>query len=145
MPRIEPEWAVVGEAEDIVKQLVSMYPEKYGHIDPSRVGVAAITNKPRPETADWYAKIKGVTQPEAMYCSKSYIILFHMNTWEEFNATQRQHLVNSQLARIPDPPEGEILKKDLQDVKSLVKAFGVDYLFAPGLPSLLDPAAKQAF
>lgn len=143
MPQVEPEWAIVQEAEDIARRLIDKYPEKLGHIGVDEIGVAAIVNKPRPDTADWFAKTKGIKHPEALYCPKKYIIFFHMDTWDQFDPVTKQYMILAELMRIPDPPDGSVLKKDIQDVKALVKTFGVDYLENANKPNLLEE--KQVF
>jgi hypothetical protein len=42
---------------------------------------------------------------------------------------------------LDDGSDGSVLKEDLQDMRVLVKAFGVDYMENPNLPDL--SAGKQ--
>lgn len=143
MPKIEPEWEEFEEAEELVAKLIDTYPEKLGHVMPSDVGVAVITNKDRPDSADWFFKISGVTMPDAIFCTKKYVIQTYQNTWEEFGPCQRQWALMGELLRIPDPPDGTLIKKDLHEMKALVRVGGVDYLNSPSLADLLTD--KQDF
>lgn len=143
MAQIKPEWIINGEAETLVRTLCDLYPEKLGHIDSNKIGCAAIANKEQPETKTGDATLVGVSEPTSLYCTKSYIIWFYMNIWEEYTPAQRSFMLMKQLLRIPEDYDGSILKEDLKDVKCLVKTWGVDYMDNPGIPDL--STAKQVF
>lgn len=143
MPKIKPEWVISKDAEALVKKLCELYPEKFGHIEPSTIGCAAVINKDKGETQD-DSKIRGLREPESIFSAKIYIISFFMNCWEDYTPAQRAAMIMKNLLRIPDledGPDGSVAKLDLQDSKCLVKAFGVDYMDSTGLPDLSQ--AKQ--
>lgn len=143
MPDVKPEWEINKEAQDFVEKLCETYPEHLGHVEPSAIGCAAITNKPRPKTADWDAKIIGVGEPASLFCSKQYIIYWHRETWEAYDRPRRIMMLLRMLLRTSEEFDGKLLKEDLKDLKRLVKRFGVDYMNEPNLPDLLE--AKQVF
>lgn len=138
MAQIKPEWQIVKEAEDIVARLAELYPEKFGHIDPSIIGCAMITNKDRPDSADWDFKIKGVKEPESLYSTKQYVIWFHQNIWDAFSRKQRVLTMIKALKSIPEEPDGSLLKEDLKDWRDLVSRYGVDYMNDPNIPDFTE-------
>lgn len=140
MAQIKPEWAVSKEADAVVSKLCQMYPERLGHVDPTTIGCAVITNKEKTEGQD-DCKLKGMRLPEAIFCAKIYVLSFCQTTWETYSQAQRAAMLMRQLLRIPDTedgPDGSVLKEDLKDIKCMVKAFGVDYMANPALPDLCD-------
>lgn len=141
--KLIPEWEILDEGQSLIKTLCDMYPEKLGHIDPDKVGVAAITNKDKSETQEWDARMVGVTTPASLFSSKSYILYMNKNTWEGYTPAQRSVMIMRHLIRIADPMDGSIIKEDLKDIKCLVRAWGVDYMENPALPDI--STTKQTF
>jgi hypothetical protein len=138
MPKIKPEWAVHAEAHAIVTSLCSMYPNHLGHVDPKTIGCVAIVNKDKKEGQE-DSKIRGIRQPDSLFCTVQYVVVFYQSTWENYNPAQRAMMLFKNLIRIPeneDGPDGSLLKHDLQDFKILVQAFGVDYMDNPELPDI---------
>lgn len=136
MSQVEPEWAIVKEAEEMVEKLCNMYPDKVGHVDPKLIGCAAITNKERPEAQDYDSKISGIKKPEALFTSKVYVVAFYQNVWDGYTQPQRSAMIMRNLLRIPEGMDGSLIKEDLKDLKCLVSAWGVDYINNPKLPDL---------
>jgi len=136
MANIKTEWEVVKEAEAIVTRLCELYPEKLGHVSADTIGCAQITNKDKPDSQSYIAKIVGVKMPISLYCQKIYVIMFHKNVWDVQTKAQKSAIIMGRLLRIPDEPDGAVTPEDLKDSRSLVKAFGVDYLDNPKLPDL---------
>ena len=143
MPQSEPVWELMKDAEEMVAQLCDKYPEKFGHIDQSSIGCAAITGKDKPPTQIWDAKIGGIREPEALWSKKKYCIQFYKSTWELYDKRLRAAMLFKLLVRIPDDCDGKVLPEDLKDCYCLVKAFGPDYMKSPNMPDLLDQ--KQIF
>jgi len=141
--KVVPEWEILDAGQDLIKALCNIYPEKIGHIDPSKVGVAVITNKDRGETQEWDGRMVGITAPASLFSSKLYIIYMNKNTWDTYNPAQRSMMIMRHLLRIPDPSDGSIIKEDLKDLKCLVKMWGVDYMENPSLPDI--STTKQTF
>ena len=75
MPKIRSEWEVSKDAEALVLKLCELYPEKFGHIDPSTIGCASVTNKDKTETQD-DSKIKGMREHESIFSAKMYVLWF---------------------------------------------------------------------
>lgn len=137
MPKEKPEWEIMHDAEKMIAQLVQRYPDKLPQIDPTTIGVAAIVNKEPPESQDWVSKIEGIKAPAALYCSKQYIIHFYKSKWDAMDEAQRAWMLLAKLCRIDDEKDGGVLQEDLKDVKRIVKAVGVDYLYSTSLPNPL--------
>lgn len=138
MPQAEPIWEMHREADDMVKALIQMYPEKLGHIvDPDIIGCAAIGGKDKPESQTWDAQIEGIKEPPALWSKKIYCIKFYKSTWDQYSPAQREHMLLRLLVRIPDETNGKVLAYDLQDCYFLVKEYGPDYMKDPLLPDLL--------
>lgn len=140
MPQIKPEWAISGEAQDIVSKLCQLYPERFGHIMSDSIGCIGMMNKDKGENKK-DSKIKGIKMPESLFCSKIYIIEFFQNSWEEYTPAQRAAMLIKNLDRIPDTedgPDGSVLPEDLKDNRTLVKGWGVDYMDNPQLPDLSE-------
>lgn len=131
MPGEKKQYEICKEAQQIIERLCSLYPNKFGHIDPSTVGCVMITNKEKSETQD-DCKIRGVKEPDSIFCSKRYIIEFYKtNVWDLYDAGQRSGMLYKQLERIPDKdegPDGSVEKLSLQDSRTLVANYGVDYM-----------------
>ncbi len=144
MPQAEPVWELHREAEDMVKALISMYPEDLGHItDHEIIGCAAIAGKDKPEGQQWDAQIEGIKEPPALWSKKVYCIKFYKSTWDQYSAPQRQWMLFKQVSRIPEECNGKVLPFDLQDSYKIVKEFGPDYMKDPNLPDILT--AKHKF
>lgn len=141
--RIQPEWEILNDGETLSKNLCDVYPEKLGHIDPTKVGVAVITNKDRGDTQEWDSKMVGITPPASLFSTKQYVIYTNKNTWDSYTPAQRSVMIMRHLLRIPDPADGSIAKEDLKDLKCLVRAWGVDYMESPQLPDI--SVMKQTF
>lgn len=137
MPQGQPVWELMKDAEQMVRDLVAMYPEKFGHVDADMVGCAAVTGKDKPPTQEWQAKISGLREPEALWSKKIYCIQFYKTTWESLGVEHRQHMIFKQLERIGDDCDGKVLPEDLKDSYCLVKAYGPDYMRQTTLPNLL--------
>ena len=138
MPKDKPEWAFVPEADEMVAKLVAKYPEKFGHIDPARVGCCMICGKEPPEAQDWDCQIGGVREPFVLFSTKTYLLWFFKCTWERYNKRQRCAMLFRQMVRISEEFDGKLLKEDLHDCRCLVKAFGVSYMDNPNLPDLVE-------
>lgn len=136
MAQEEPKWEVCKEAEQTVMKLHEMYPDKLGHFDPKVIGCCMIANKEPPKSQTWDSKIKGIKEPEALYCSKQYVIMFFKKTWDMYTPAQRSAMLMRDLLRIGDDADGQILPESLKDNKELTVAFGVDYIQNPKLPDL---------
>jgi hypothetical protein len=143
MAQLKPEWEIVKEAETLVERLCELYPEKLGHIDPGTIGCAMITNKDRPDSADWDFKLIGVRDPVSLYSSKQYVIWFHKNVWDVYEKKQKAMMIMRALLKIPEDLDGSVVAEDLKDIKCLVRTWGVDYMTNPNLPDLSD--VKQVF
>lgn len=138
MAQIKPEWEIVKEAEQLVARFCELYPEKFGHIQPDTIGCAMITNKDRPDSADYDFKIKGVREPEALYSSKQYVVWFYKNIWDSYNKKQKAFVLFRALMSIPEDPDGSVVKEDLKDWRCLIKIFGIDYMDNPNVPDLSE-------
>jgi len=136
MPQEDPKWEICQEAEKVVMALHKLYPDKLGHFDPKAIGCCAITNKEPPKSQSWDSKIKGIKEPEALYCSKQYVIMFFKKTWDSYTPSQRSAMLMRDLLRIGDEADGQVMPESLKDNKELTKAYGVDYLQNPNLPDL---------
>lgn len=143
MPNIAPEWEVNKEANKVIQRLIDTYPEKLGHVDPSSVACAYITNKDRPESTRWYAKIVGAKPPLSLFTQKAYVIYCFKDTWDMFTQAQRSMMILEMLLRIPDEADGTVLQDDLKGLKVLIARFGVEYMEDPDLPDVAD--ARQNF
>lgn len=143
MPQIEPEFEIMHDAEQMIVKICDLYPDKFGHIDPNVIGVAAITNKNRPDSQAFDSSMVGIKPPITLYTQKRYIIYFFKNIWDGYTPAQKGFMLIAKLSRIDEELTGKVLPEDLKDVKCLVKAFGVDYLNNPHLPDPLD--MKQIF
>ena len=148
MPNEGLQWEQVKSAESMVEQLISNYPDKFGHVVHDQVAVFQIANKERPKGAKWFAKIEGVKAPISLVCEKRYIIYFFKSTWDEFSEAQRSYILTEMLYHIPEPesggePDGSIQPEDFKGFTSLVKRFGVNPLADPNLPNLAKD--KQVF
>lgn len=138
MPKIKSEWIIHKEAYNLVVKLCEMHPRHLGHLAPDMIGCVSIANKEKGETQP-PSKIRGIRMPDALFSSVRYVIEFYQDIWEKYTPAQRAALIFKNLVRIPDSddgPDGSILKQDLQDVRVLVKSFGVDYMDNPELPDL---------
>lgn len=143
MPQLKPEYAISNEAMKIVEKLCQLYPERYGHVDPSKIGCVALTNKEKREKQS-DSKIRGIKMPDALFASKLYIIEFYGDCWETYTPAQRSAMMLKNLDRIPDlddGPDGSVLPEDLKDNRTLVNGWGVDYMANAGLPDFA--ASKQ--
>lgn len=138
MPEVEIEWEIVKEAEPIIEKLCSVYADRLGHIDPARIGVAAITNKDRPESKEEDSAIGGVKNPDALFSTKNYVIRFYKNVWDDYTKAQRSAMLLRNLLRISEDMDGGLIKEDLKDQKCLVKGWGVDYMKNPSLPDFTE-------
>ena len=143
MPNIAPEWESSQEADAIVQKLIDNYQDKLGHIDPEQIACMEITNKERPDSAKWYAKLSSAKAPVILFCTKPYVIYFFHDTWEAFAANQKSMLVLEMLLRIPEEMDGTILQDDLKGLKALIARFGVDYYDSPDLPDVAE--TRQEF
>jgi hypothetical protein len=140
MPQIKPVWEIHEAAENLVKRLCDLYPERLGHISNNTVGCVAITNKDKPVTGE-DSRIRGVRMPEQLFCQKKYVITFFCSCWDEYSPAQRSIMLMKNLLRIPDTedgPDGSVLSETLKDNRCLVKAFGVDYMENTTLPNLAE-------
>lgn len=137
MPQLEPEFELMNDAQEMVVKLCDMYPEKFGHIEPKLVLVAAITNKPQPQGQGYDSTIVGIKPPITLCTDKRYIIHFYKNVWEGYTDACRALLIASKLLRIDDDCSGAVLPEDLKDVRCLVKTFGTDYHNDPSAPDIL--------
>lgn len=142
MPAIAPEWEVNKDAEEMIGKIVEKYSERFNHIDPKLIGVAMVTNKDKPDGWDGLLKIVGLKEPLSLFSPKQYILWFHKSTWEHLTENVKVALLVSTLLRLPPDFDGSVLPPDLKDVKSMVRAFGVDYLENPELPNLLETEVK---
>ena len=143
MPQAEPIWELVKEADDMVAKLCEMYPEKFGHIDATMIGCAAISGKEKPESQRWDGKISGIKPPASLWSKKVYCIHFFKTTWDQYDETHRAAMLFRLLTQVSEECDGKVLPEDLKDSYCLVKAFGCDYMKSPGLPNLVS--AKQVF
>ena len=107
MPQEDPKWEICEAAEKIVAKLHELYPDKLGHFDPKAVGCTMIVNKEPPKSQSWDSKIKGIKEPEALYCSKQYVIMFFKKTWDTYNPAQRSGMLMRDLLRIGDDADGQ--------------------------------------
>jgi hypothetical protein len=138
MSKVKPEFLQSKEADEVVVKLCNLYPNHLGHVEPKIVGCVSIANKEKNETQP-DSRIRGIHQPDAMFCSVQYVLCFYQDCWDKYTSAQRSMMLFKNLIRIPDTedgPDGSVLKEDLQDSKMLVKAFGVDYMENPALPDL---------
>ena len=138
MPKVKCEWIIHKEANEMVAKLCEMHPRHLGHITPATIGCVSISNKDKGDTQD-DCRIRGVRQPDSLFSSVQYVIVFFQECWDKYNSAQRAAMLFRNLIRIPDAedgPDGSVLKQDLQDIRVLVKAFGVDYMDSPSLPDL---------
>jgi hypothetical protein len=143
MPNIAPEWQPNADADAIVATLINTYQDKLGHIDASQIACVQITNKDRPDSAKWFARLASARPPVLMFCNKPYVIYFHQDTWDMFNAPQRSMLILEMLLRIPEEMDGTILQDDLKGIKALIARFGVDFYDDPELPDVAE--SRQEF
>lgn len=138
MPKVKPEWNIHKEANEMVAKLCEMHPRHLGHISAGDIGCVAISNKDKGETQD-DCRIRGVREPDSLFSTVKYVIVFFQECWDKYNPAQRSMMLFRNLIRIPDTEDGldgSVLKQDLQDVRVLVKTFGVDYMDNPNLPDL---------
>ena len=142
MPNLAPEWEHNKEADEIVAKLVEMYPDKIGHIEPDTIACVMVTNKDKPDKTKWFAKIIGVQPPVDIFCSKSYVISFFQNTWDDFSPAARSMMLLDRLVRVPDDYDGsnagKVLADDLSGWKALIERFGVDFIEKDGLPDVAE-------
>lgn len=136
MATVKPEWELSRDAEQLVSKLKEKYPTKFGHITVDQVGCAMITNKDKPDSQEWIAKITGVVDPVTIYCSKKYIIQFYRSSWDALTPAQKSAVIFQQMCKIPDDPDGKLNTEDLKDIKCMVKSLGVDYINRLDLPDL---------
>ena len=139
MPQVKPQWTVIDEYSEMVKKLVTKYPEKFSHIDPSWI-VAYESNKDKPEKKSKPYDMNGEPEPMNFTNSKRYFIMFHQGEWDSRSDEAKLALIFSALLRIPEDEasSGKVGPLDYRDQNLMVRTFGPDWQMRGVLPHLLN-------
>ena len=135
MPRESKEYEIVEEFDGMVRKLIDLNGEKFGHIDPNVLRMAAITNK----ESSYEYKVKAVANPTALFCPDvRFIITVFMSDWESYSEDRKALIICKALLSLePDEKEPKVNPFDLSDHSDMIRTFGIDYLENPEIQGLL--------
>ena len=136
MPREAKEYEIIEEFSPMMRTLIELNEEKFGHIDPNVIRMAAITNK---EPSFEY-KVKAIPNPIALFCPDvRFIVVVFQSVWETYSEDQKAMLICKALFSLePDEKEPKVKPFDLSDHSDMIKTFGVDYINNPEIRGLLE-------
>ena len=134
MPREPKEYTIIEEFDPMMKKLIELNDEKFGHIDPLVIKMAAITNK---ESSFEY-KVKAIPNPIALFCPDvRFIVIVFDSVWQSYSEDQKAMLIMKALLQLePDEKEPKVNPFDLNDHSDMVKTFGVGYMENPEIRGL---------
>ena len=138
MPTQIPSFERLNEWEDIAKKLVDKYPERYGHIDVSRLVAYLITNKEPVDKARPY-EMQTDKLPMRLSNQFDYFVWFKCREdWEDKPHNIRVALVLSALERIDPDNAFNIMPLDYRDQSVMVKSFGIGWNENSEIPDALE-------
>lgn len=138
MAREKAIYTIIEEFGDLVKKIIEINAEDYGHIDPLVLRMVAIQNK---EPSYWY-KIRTVKNPIAMFCSDvRYVAVVFESVWQTYTPNQKAMTIINILESLePDEDEPKVRSYNLNDHERIVKTFGVGYMENADIQDLLKKA-----
>lgn len=143
MSKLMNEFERLNEWEDIAKKLVDKYPERWGHVDTSKLVAYVITNKENNEEKGRPYEMQTDKLPMRLSNQYDYFIWFkHPDDWNEKPMNIRIALVISALERIdPDKPFS-IGPLDYKDQSVMLRTFGMSWATNPEIPDALKTDVK---
>lgn len=144
MPQEEKEYAIVKEADEIIKSLRDRYQPVLWPVIPEEIIVLGVTNKERPERQTKLAQVRRVTGAmkallEEFRVNKKYIVELYYSDWNVWAPPRRQWVLFHELIHIPAPHEKGLIKHDVQDFSGIIDYFGNSHWY--GMESLPDMLA----
>jgi len=136
--QVIPEFERLSEWEEMAKQVVDKYPERFSHVDVSKIIAYFITNKPETKNVRPY-EMQTDKLPMRMTNPHEYFVWFkHQSEWFDRPKNIKAALVVSALERI-DPDNPYIVSPlDYRDQTSMVRTFGIDWFLNPDIPNVLE-------
>jgi hypothetical protein len=129
MAQIPPEYEVLTELTDLMKELVNLNSEKFYGVDVDTIRAYSITNKDRGEKQKKLWDLKSIPMPIRLDCQYTYFVVIHQSDWDQMFRWQKGLVVLDILHGIPGAgEEGKILPMDLKDYSPIIRTFGADYL-----------------
>ena len=138
-PNFEPS----SEMRQIIQNLKTKRSDLFDFVDPNIVGCGLRTDKNPPASQKWTLKIEGIRGSKTLINpSIKYIIWGYESTWSELSDVEKYGHIANMLLRIRTPTDDELLKlsekgeewewgklksPDVVDMKSWLRAFGVDW------------------
>ncbi|MFA6088619.1 MAG: hypothetical protein WC755_02030 [Candidatus Woesearchaeota archaeon] len=133
-----PEFERLTEWEEFAKQLVEFYPERFGHIDPSKLVAYIITNKEESDSSRPY-EMQTDKLPMRLTNQYDYFIWFKQpSEWHDKPRNNKISLVIAAMERIDPEKPYSILPLDLRDQTSMVNTFGLNWYNNPNIPDALE-------
>jgi len=133
-----PEFERLTQWEQMAKRVVNKYPERYGHVDLSKIAAYVITNKDKIETAYPYEM---ATDKLPMRLSNPYDYFVWFKTtelWHDKPQNIKVALVVSALSRIDPEKPYAIAPWDYKDQNVMVKTFGPLWSENCDIPNILE-------
>ena len=136
--QVTAEFEKLQEWEDIAKKLVVKYPERFDHVETSKLVCYVITNKDLTDNARPY-EMQTDKLPMRLSNTFDYFVWFkHPSEWHDKPDNIKAALVFSALERIdPDKPFA-IAPLDYRDQSVMVRTFGIDWMCQKDIPNMLD-------
>ena len=140
MAREKAHYIEVEEFPQMVRKLIDLNPEKFGHIDPLVLRMVAITNK----EPSYVWKVQPVKNPVAIFCKDvRFIVKVFQSIWETYSEDQKGLVILDMLLSLePDEEEPKIIPFNLSDHADMIKTFGVNYLDNPEIRNLFGKSVE---
>jgi len=138
-PKFEP----CSEMKDLIKELKSKRSDLFDFVDPEMIGCGLRIDKAPPENQKWVLKMEGIKGSKTLINPViKYIVWGYESVWTNLSSVEKLAYVANMILRIRTPTDEEILKlaekgdewewgkmkaPDIVDMKSWLKAFGVDW------------------
>jgi len=127
----------------VVQNLKTKRSDLFDFVDPNMIACGLRTDKNPPASQKWTLKIEGIKGSKTLLNPTiNYIIWGYESTWSELSDIEKHGYVANMLLRIRTPTDDELLKlaekseewewgklksPDVVDMKSWLRAFGVDW------------------
>ena len=145
MPDYEDkEYEILEDGNAIVRRLRERYPKILYAVDPDKVIVLAITNKPRPFSMKKLAVIHLIT-PAMRTIIKAlgrkdvrYYIEIFLTDWHLWGSARRQWICFHELLHIPHEGSKGLVPHDLMEFRLIVDYLGISTYASENIPDMLD-------
>lgn len=125
-----PKWQKRDDILPLVSDLIETFPDKLGHIKPSRIGYAAFSKK----SSKYAAKVYPMRPMYGLFSNIDYIIGVYLEEWVQETISRKYVLILHELLHIPAEGFDEDSKRfrktvdhDVRDFEYVLRHFGINW------------------